>query len=260
MAARALASTLFGRDQSPKGSSRSGTNALGIRVERKSIQSEFSAESSDRAAISVNLSAISAGFPRRHCGATRRDLAKRLTSVESQDLPLSAEDPSFPSPIQTQQFTTAKSFRPSRCDGVRQLYSKFDLLVSRSPVMPERALPEPWLRANRPGRSIRTACRDSCSRTGDRRFEAMVCRLDELELHARPNEIASVAFHLKHIARSTDRLLTYAEGHALSQHQLSELGTEMDGSGTLESIWARTRPQPDRSSGTGPTFRFRLAA
>jgi uncharacterized damage-inducible protein DinB len=49
---------------------------------------------------------------------------------------------------------------------------------------------------------------------------------DEL-LNNRPGEIASVAFHLRHIARSLDRLLTYAEGGALNEAQLSLLKSEL---------------------------------
>jgi len=47
------------------------------------------------------------------------------------------------------------------------------------------------------------------------------------ELNERPAGIASVGFHLRHIARSADRLLTYAEGRALSEKQMAELKSEM---------------------------------
>ena len=62
--------------------------------------------------------------------------------------------------------------------------------------------------------------------------------LNDAALHARPKGIAPVAFHLKHIARSMDRLLTYAEGGSLTEEQMAELKSEMDGSGTRESIFA----------------------
>src|SRR5579864_8588638 len=38
------------------------------------------------------------------------------------------------------------------------------------------------------------------------------CHLTDEELNARPSGIAPVAFHLRHIGRSADRLLTYIEG------------------------------------------------
>ena len=43
---------------------------------------------------------------------------------------------------------------------------------------------------------------------------------------ARPAALPSVGFHLRHMARSLDRLLTYAENRQLSDIQLSLLGTE----------------------------------
>jgi hypothetical protein len=52
--------------------------------------------------------------------------------------------------------------------------------------------------------------------------------LSEAELHATPHTLPSVSFQLRHIARSLDRLLTYAEGNALSETQLAALRTEHD--------------------------------
>lgn len=51
--------------------------------------------------------------------------------------------------------------------------------------------------------------------------------LADLELNQRPFGIAPVAFHLRHIARSLDRLLTYAEGQPLNPDQLALLKTEL---------------------------------
>jgi uncharacterized damage-inducible protein DinB len=53
--------------------------------------------------------------------------------------------------------------------------------------------------------------------------------LTDAEVHAQPLGLTSVAFHLRHIARSTDRILTYAEGAQLSQEQLAALNTERTG-------------------------------
>ncbi len=51
--------------------------------------------------------------------------------------------------------------------------------------------------------------------------------LSEEQLNERPHGIAPVAFHLRHIARSLDRLLTYAEGGALDESQLGLLKSEL---------------------------------
>ena len=52
--------------------------------------------------------------------------------------------------------------------------------------------------------------------------------LTEAQLFARPSGLPSVAFHLRHIVGSLDRLLTYAEGNPLSATQLAALKTESD--------------------------------
>jgi uncharacterized damage-inducible protein DinB len=51
-------------------------------------------------------------------------------------------------------------------------------------------------------------------------------RLSEPELLATPSGLPSIAFHVRHIARSLDRLLTYAEGRLLDERQLQVLSTE----------------------------------
>jgi uncharacterized damage-inducible protein DinB len=51
--------------------------------------------------------------------------------------------------------------------------------------------------------------------------------LSDAQLTARPAGVPPVAFHLHHIARSLDRLLTYAEGHALNSEQLVALQSEL---------------------------------
>ncbi|MCU1226261.1 MAG: hypothetical protein JWQ42_4354 [Edaphobacter sp.] len=56
--------------------------------------------------------------------------------------------------------------------------------------------------------------------------------LPDDEVEARPLGLPSVGFQLRHIARSLDRLLTYAEGQQLSERQMRALRSEMkDGAG-----------------------------
>jgi uncharacterized damage-inducible protein DinB len=62
--------------------------------------------------------------------------------------------------------------------------------------------------------------------------------LTEAELNARPASIAPVAFHIRHIARSLDRLLTYAEGNQLSAAQIAEMKTELDMPAKPEELFA----------------------
>ena len=62
--------------------------------------------------------------------------------------------------------------------------------------------------------------------------------LTDAEVHAQPLGLTSVAFHLRHIARSTDRILTYAEGGQLSAEQLAALKAEQTGDETLAELLA----------------------
>jgi hypothetical protein len=58
--------------------------------------------------------------------------------------------------------------------------------------------------------------------------------LSDEEMFARPAGLPPVAFQLRHIARSLDRLLTYAEGRGLSEAQLAALKSEMGGGSAAE--------------------------
>jgi uncharacterized damage-inducible protein DinB len=99
-------------------------------------------------------------------------------------------------------------------------------------------LPEPWLRgtlADVPAvqRAVLHAlelAREDLERWCD--------GLNDEELHARPGGIAPVSFHLRHIARSMDRLLTYAEGNQLSPEQLALMKSEMEAAGSRNELMA----------------------
>ena len=62
--------------------------------------------------------------------------------------------------------------------------------------------------------------------------------LTDAEVHSQPLGLPSVAFHLRHIARSTDRLLSYAEGNQLTAEQLAALKAEQGGEETLAALLA----------------------
>jgi uncharacterized damage-inducible protein DinB len=98
--------------------------------------------------------------------------------------------------------------------------------------------PEPWLRGTHQDVPPVTRAVLHALELAKEDLERWCGDLNDAALHARPKGIAPVAFHLKHIARSMDRLLTYAEGGSLTEEQMAELKSEMDGSGTRESIFA----------------------
>ena len=102
----------------------------------------------------------------------------------------------------------------------------------------DTSIPEPWLRgtfAEVPavGRGVlhalELALEDAKKWCGD---------LNDAQMHARPAGLPSVAFQLRHIAGSLDRLLTYAEGRDLSAEQLQELRAEANPEGTTKQLLA----------------------
>jgi len=62
--------------------------------------------------------------------------------------------------------------------------------------------------------------------------------LTDGELNERPLGLPPVALQLRHIARSVDRLLTYAEGEQLSSEQIAGLKSEMEEAATRETLFA----------------------
>lgn len=62
--------------------------------------------------------------------------------------------------------------------------------------------------------------------------------LTEEELHNAPANLPSVAEQILHIARSIDRLLTYAEGRSLGAEQLWALSSESDARCSRDQVFA----------------------
>lgn len=72
--------------------------------------------------------------------------------------------------------------------------------------------------------------------------------LTDAEAHMEPLGLPSLGFHLRHIARSTDRILTYAEGGQLSADQLASMKAEKGGEETLVMMLEEVRASFDRAA------------
>jgi uncharacterized damage-inducible protein DinB len=72
--------------------------------------------------------------------------------------------------------------------------------------------------------------------------------LSDPELNARPAGLAPIAFHLRHIGRSLDRLLTYAEGNQLTADQLAKMKSELDASANGEELFEELNSALRRSA------------
>ena len=89
-------------------------------------------------------------------------------------------------------------------------------------------LPEPWLRGTLTDVApVQRAVLHSLELARED-LEKWCDGLSDDEINYRPGGIAPVAFHLRHITRSADRLLTYAEGNQLSQEQINLMKGELD--------------------------------
>lgn len=104
--------------------------------------------------------------------------------------------------------------------------------------MQKNELPEPWLRGTLAEVPAAQRAVLHALELAKEDLERWCDGLSDEELHARPGGIAPVAFHLRHIARSMDRLLTYAEGNQLSGEQISIMKSEMDPSGSRNELLA----------------------
>ncbi len=87
---------------------------------------------------------------------------------------------------------------------------------------------EPWLTGTHTDRHPVLRAVVHALELADRDVRRWAFSLTEDQLGARPYGLPSVAFQVRHVARSMDRLLTYAEGHALNESQLSALAEEAE--------------------------------
>jgi uncharacterized damage-inducible protein DinB len=100
---------------------------------------------------------------------------------------------------------------------------------------------EPWLRGTLTDMdAVRRQVLHALELAGED-VERWCAGLSDAEMNARPFGIAPVAFHLRHIARSLDRLLTYAEGRQLSGGQMDALRSELEPDAVAEAVLAEIR-------------------
>jgi uncharacterized damage-inducible protein DinB len=98
--------------------------------------------------------------------------------------------------------------------------------------------PEPWLRGTLIETPAVARAVLHALQLAEEDLQTWCGNLTDEELNAHPEGIAPVAFHLRHIARSLDRLLTYAEGKPLDATQIAALKTELSPSATKTDLFA----------------------
>jgi uncharacterized damage-inducible protein DinB len=108
-----------------------------------------------------------------------------------------------------------------------------EMLMNQS----EPSLPEPWLRGTLT--EVPAVCRGvlHALELAWEDAKKWCGGLSDAQMHARPAGLPSVAFQLRHIAGSLDRLLTYAEGRALSEEQRQSLKAEVSPDGPTTKVF-----------------------
>jgi uncharacterized damage-inducible protein DinB len=98
--------------------------------------------------------------------------------------------------------------------------------------------PEPWLRDTlREVPPVQRAVMHALELAGED-LQRWCGSLSDEQVNARPGGLPPVAFHLRHIARSLDRLLTYAEGRDLNEQQLAALKEEMNPQAATDALFS----------------------
>jgi len=101
--------------------------------------------------------------------------------------------------------------------------------------------PEPWLRGTH--RELDAVVRQFVHSMEQVQEDAdrWCAGLSDAEINARPMDLPPIAFHLRHMVRSLDRLLSYAEGTQLDATQLAALKSEMDAGATTAAVFDELR-------------------
>jgi uncharacterized damage-inducible protein DinB len=97
-------------------------------------------------------------------------------------------------------------------------------------------LPEPWLRGTLQEIPALQRAVLHALELAEEDLRRWCGSLTDEQINARPSGLPPVAFHLRHIARSLDRLLTYAEGRSLTDEQLTALKADLDAGASRDDL------------------------
>jgi hypothetical protein len=104
--------------------------------------------------------------------------------------------------------------------------------------LPGEPLPEPWLRGPIPGLNPAMAPILYAFEQAREDLTRYTEGLTADQIWATPYQLPSTGFHIRHIARSTDRLITYLRGAQLSEEQMASLRAESAPGASRETLLA----------------------
>jgi len=106
---------------------------------------------------------------------------------------------------------------------------------------PASSQPEPWLRGTHQEVAAVQRAVLHALELAEEDLRRWCEGLTGEQINARPAGLAPLAFHVRHIARSIDRLLTYAEGNQLAAEQISAMKAEMDTAASGQELFSELR-------------------
>jgi uncharacterized damage-inducible protein DinB len=104
-------------------------------------------------------------------------------------------------------------------------------------ISPSRQ-PEPWMRGTLTDVPPVQRAVLHAFELAEEDIERWCSQLSDEQLNARPHDLPSPAFHIRHIIGSCDRLLSYAEGKQITPTQLEFLKSEVDSIPTRDQLFA----------------------
>ncbi|HXA68755.1 MAG TPA: DinB family protein [Bryobacteraceae bacterium] len=107
-------------------------------------------------------------------------------------------------------------------------------------------LPEPWLRGLSGGSPLTVPVLYAFQQARED-IAKYTESLTSEQIWAKPYGLASVGFHVRHIAGSTDRLMTYLQGKQLTPSELRALETEATPGATREQLLAELNAAFERA-------------
>jgi uncharacterized damage-inducible protein DinB len=108
--------------------------------------------------------------------------------------------------------------------------------------------PEPWLRGTHPEIPAVPRAVVHALELAAEDLQTWCGHLSDQEFHATPANLPSIAFQIRHIVRSVDRLLTYAEDAPLNSQQLAALATESETGASRNDLFDELRTSLHQST------------
>jgi|SRR5579863_1527254 len=121
------------------------------------------------------------------------------------------------------------------------------MLPETPPEPPPEPLPEAWLRGPIPGVDTLLAPLLYSFQMAREDLAKWTEGLTSAQIWATPHGFGSVGFHLRHIAGSTHRLMTYLEGQPLSETQMAALQAEKEPGASRDMLLAGLNAAFDRA-------------